>query len=62
MRIQAASPSSVRRILGSAGQQRARHNAWVASTALAARRAEQRDVDRFLAELSRGPASAARSA
>jgi hypothetical protein len=34
-----------------ASQQQARRNALVASTALTARRQEQRDVDDFLAEL-----------
>jgi len=52
MRLQAAAPNRVRRILDSAGQRQARHNALVASTALAARRAEQREVDAFLADLS----------
>jgi hypothetical protein len=55
MRLQAAAPTRVRRILDSAGQQRARRNALVASTALAARRAEQREVDAFLADLAREP-------
>jgi hypothetical protein len=61
MRIHGTSAGTFRRILGSAGQQRARHNALVASTALAARRAEQREVDAFLADLSTD-ASRARTA